>query len=205
MLCTLTYDRVNRAKREEIIRTYKTGRPPAHLNLTIPMRPLTSMARLALVFGTSATEILNIIRQSQTAGNPVYECNRLTVTLHKNDLDAKGYLDLIRADNVMARHGISSKETLLQVKKFTDSCYKYEIDMRVLAFFINKFQKFVSSAPRDELPSTIINQLKLYSDACRIIDARASRMGWLRDRIEVLKQQLKQKENKNCDLFQQKS
>jgi hypothetical protein len=163
------------------------------------------MARLSHLFGTSTTEVLNIIRQSQSAGNPVYECNRLTVMLLKNDLDAKGYLELIRADNVMSRHGISSKETLLQVKKFADSCYKQEIDMRVIAFFINKFQKFVLSAPRSEPPSTIINQLNSYSDACRIIVARASRIGWLRERIEILKQQLKQKENKNCDLFQQKS
>lgn len=116
--------------------------------------------------------------------------------LLKNDLDPKGYLDLIRADNVMARHGISSKDMLLQVEKVTDSCYKQEIDMRVLAFFVKKFQIFVSSAPRDEHPSNIIYQLKSYNDAYRVIDARASRMGWLRERIEILKQQLKQKDDK---------
>jgi hypothetical protein len=160
------------------------------------MAPLTSMARLARFFETSRTQILNIIRQSYSAGNPVYECNRLTVTLHKNDLNVKEYLDLIRADNVMARHAIYSKDMLLQVKKVTDSCYKHEIDMPVLASFINKLQKFVSSAPKDEDPSTIIFWLNAYSDVCRKIDARAFRIGWLRERIEILKQQLKQKEVK---------
>jgi hypothetical protein len=77
------------------------------------------------------------------------------VALSEGGIDINQYLDLIRAEKVMARHGIDPDAMLSQVKKFADVCYIKNIDIQEFASLFNRFREFLLSASKGEHPDTI--------------------------------------------------
>jgi hypothetical protein len=171
------YDRVSADKKMEIIKMYRAG---------------YSMARVGRAFAVSSTEVSILVHEAQKGGNPVLECHWISVALGKGGIDINQYLDLIRAEKVMARHGINPDVMLSQVKKFADVCYIKNIDIEEFASLFNRFREFLLSAPKGEHPDTINLWINLFPDLCYKIDAMLNTILCLREQNQRLRIELGQ-------------